>query len=497
MQRWWSVGFLLFALLACWSAAIPLMGSPDEPSHVIKAAAVARGQWSGELGPPPEHTLRPGAATLVQLPADYAAALTLPNCFAFRSDVPASCQQDLEIAGPELVPVETFAGQYPPLYYVLVGWPSLFLGVEASIYAMRLVSALLTAGLLTWGCHRLTRIPDNRTALWGAVAAVTPMTLFLGATVNPQGLEISLAFSFWAACLALVARRGTVTGPALIQAAVSGALLVNVRTSAPFWAIVIVVVTLVLAPPGRWRELLAHRYSRWVGGLAAAASVTAVTWVAVHRDVVTGGDLYPQFSDLRLTLFSIAGRTNDYALNMVGNFGWLDAPAPALTTTAWYIAVGSLSLAALALDAPPRKKAALVGLMLAVLAAPFAFQIPTATNAGLIWQGRYALPIAIGIPIIGGILLGEQTTEVRVAMLRLARATIPVFTVGHVAAFYWASRRYSVGLEGEFITFDPDWSSPIGYLTGTATYSVVALTIAVIVWRSMRPEPLTSSTTTL
>jgi hypothetical protein len=44
-----------------------------------------------------------------------------------------------------------FAGQNPPLCYALVGWPSLLLTGEAGPYAMRLVSAAISAAMLACG----------------------------------------------------------------------------------------------------------------------------------------------------------------------------------------------------------------------------------------------------------------------------------------------------------------------------------------------------------
>ena len=265
---WALVGVLLFALAAAWSAATPLMASPDEPSHVVKAAAVVRGQWSGTLGPEPTDTTRPGAGTIVRLPTDLAASVALPNCYAFHSDNAADCVPKLPARTGDSVPVETFAGQYPPLYYALVGWPSLLLTGEAGLYAMRLASAAISAAMLTWGAFRLTTVRGNRLALWGAVVAITPMCLFLAGTVNPAGWEIAAAVSFWAACLAIVSRHGPVGTGALVQAAVSGAVLVNIRASSPFWALAIVAVAIVAAPPGRLRELVRHRLAPWLGGAA-------------------------------------------------------------------------------------------------------------------------------------------------------------------------------------------------------------------------------------
>lgn len=114
VANWLAIGALLLLMLAAWAVAIPLMASPDEPSHVVKAAAVARGQWGGVLGPAPTDTSRPGAGTIVQLPSDFAEVISLPDCFAFHPDVSAGCQQAVAPAVGGLVPVETFAGQYPP-----------------------------------------------------------------------------------------------------------------------------------------------------------------------------------------------------------------------------------------------------------------------------------------------------------------------------------------------------------------------------------------------
>ena len=52
---------ILFGLMLCWTLATPIFGVPDEPTQVIKAAAVAHGKLVG--GPPwartPQCRLRP------------------------------------------------------------------------------------------------------------------------------------------------------------------------------------------------------------------------------------------------------------------------------------------------------------------------------------------------------------------------------------------------------------------------------------------------------
>lgn len=488
--RWTAIGVLLFGVTAAWSAATPLMASPDEPSHVVKAAAVVRGQWSGVLGPEPTDTSRPGAGTTVQLPVDLAASAALPNCYAFQAEEAADCVPALPARTGETVPVETFAGQYPPLYYLLVGWPSLLLSGEAALYAMRLASAAISAAMLTWGAFRLSTLVGNRLALWGAAVALTPMAFFLAGTVNPAGWEITVAVSFWTACLAIVSRHGRVDRGTLIQGVVSGAALVNIRASSPLWALAIVVVVVIVAQPGRLRELVRHRLAPWLGGATVLASAGAVAWIVGHGDVVSARNLYPQFADPKVTLLAINGRGYEYLQNMIGNFGWLDTPAPPLTYVAWYVAAGGLILLGLSAAMRTRAKVGLVLLLGGIAAAPFALQLPTAAGAGLIWQGRYVLPVAVGVPLLAAVLLGEQRPEVVEFLRRVFRGTLPLVVVGQVAAFYWASRRYADGATGHLLTFSPEWSSPIGYLTGAALYAALCTALAVLLWRTARPEPV-------
>ncbi|WP_309134370.1 DUF2142 domain-containing protein [Cellulomonas sp.] len=491
--RWVGVGALLFALTALWSLAAPPMASPDEPSHVVKAAAVARGQLSGTPNDVEQSVARPGVGTLVRLPSDFADALSLPNCFAFQQDVPADCQaDDLPPARGEVL-VETFAGQYPPLYYALVGWPSLFLAAEPSILAMRLVSALVGAALVTWGAYRLTTIRGNRAGLLGAAVATTPMCLFLMGTVNPAGLEIAAAFSFWAACLALVARGGPVTTAALVQAVVSGALLVNSRASAPVWAVGIVVVALVAAPRGRWREIVRLRAVRWLAPVAVLTSAGAAAWVLAQGEVVTTSGLYPHYADRKVALLDVLGEGWTYLQNVIGNFGWLDAPAPPLTFVLWLVALGVLLPPAAGARGPLRPRVALGLAIAGVAAAPVVLQVPTMADTGLIWQGRYVLPFAVGVPVLAALVLRVDATATGDATRRTARTTVLVLLVAHVAAFYWGSRRYAVGLQGELVTLTPPWSSPVGYLPGVALYALLAGALAAVLWHYYRPSTLSAA----
>ncbi len=486
--RWAGVGLVVAALHALWSLAVPLMASPDEPSHAVRAAAVARGQWSGELGPAASDASRPGAATTVRLPSDWIQVVLLPNCLAFDSSQPASCQQPVAPPDGSLQPVDTYAGQYPPLYYALVGWPSRFLHAEASVYAMRLLSGAIAAAFLVWGFARLRSTTSASAAIWGALAAVTPTVVFMGASVNPQGLEIASAFAFWAACLALVTGSAPPSRGLVLQVGVAGAVLVNSRSSGPVWALLAVAVSLLLADRSRLQQLVASHRLRWAGGAGLAAGGLAAWWIVTHGDVVSGRGLYPQYANPVAAARVLLGFTNAYLHQMIGEFGWLDAPAPPVTTLLWFVAIGSLLLVSLAIRGRIRGSLTIVVASLAVFAAPFVLQIPTAVDAGIIWQGRYALPAAVGVPMVASAVLSRAPAAVVETTRVMTGWIVGGLAVAHVSAFLWASRRYSEGLDGELLTGRPEWSSPIGYLSGVGIYTLVVALLSWLAWRDLRTE---------
>ena len=134
------VAFVGLSLLStAWAVATPLSASPDEPAHIIKAAAVVRGQLIGEP------TSRQGFTT-VTIPSAVGNAWAW-TCPAYHPQTTADCQV---ITGDSTVrSTVTSAGLYNPTYYALVGWPSLvFSTPHAAVYSMRFVSGLICSFFL-------------------------------------------------------------------------------------------------------------------------------------------------------------------------------------------------------------------------------------------------------------------------------------------------------------------------------------------------------------
>ena len=187
-RRVWWVSFALVALAgSLWSLASPLYSGPDEPAHATRAVSLVRGQWLGE-----QTAVVDNNAMEVEVPATYTAN---PFCYVFAPSEPAACQQWPDEGGT--IELLTTAARHPPMYYALVGIPSLFDQSPASIYAMRLISALGAAALMASAITTLAGMLRPRVALLGFLVALTPMVLFVSGLVNPSSFEIAGAIGTW------------------------------------------------------------------------------------------------------------------------------------------------------------------------------------------------------------------------------------------------------------------------------------------------------------
>jgi hypothetical protein len=231
-RRWWVSFLLLLGLLGIWLLATPPLAAPDEPQHLAKAAAVVRGQF---LGPSAE-----GPRTHVTLPAGFGDLFGYPGCFAFHTRQPASCAPPVTDRGGPGVDLTTTAGRYPPVYYALVGLPTLVVEGLASDLAARVLSALLCAALLATALVWSAAAGGPRLAPVAIALGFTPMVLFLSVVVNPSGLEVAAAAAAWAGLLRLVHTDTAITRGLLVGAVAVMCALVVARPISVFWMALIV-----------------------------------------------------------------------------------------------------------------------------------------------------------------------------------------------------------------------------------------------------------------
>jgi hypothetical protein len=458
----WCTSFvLLFALAALWSVSSPLFSIPDEPSHVVKAAAVSRGQLGAR-----EVAVPHGFEGYVRVPQVFELAHVVPTCYAFRSQVTAECAP--AFVGPRrAVEVRTAAARYPPGYYFVAGLPSLVWPSAIGVRAMRLVTAAISAALLASAFTTLRRADGGAQLLLGLVVAVTPMTLYLAGSVNPSSPEIAAGVALWASLLALVLGIEA-PGRVVAQAVASAAILALSRPLSPVWVALIFVTIALVAPRGRLWALARSPVVLRGAVLVAVSVAVAVAWiVGAHalKGFIPG---LPPSHDVSTTdiVRTSVGKYGGQVRQMIGMFGWLDAPPPVLTHGLWLCALGFLVLVGLA-RGTARFVAGLLVLIGLTIVVPVVLESAQARSFGYIWQGRYTLPLAAGIPLLAA-AMARDTLE-RMGG-RLVAILVGLLLTAHFLAFVWTLRRYAVGING---WFDDDlaWQPPVAAVALVAAFA--------------------------
>jgi len=457
---------ILSALSVLWALAGPVFSSPDENAHALKAVAQVRGQVIG-------HELPGIQYIVVDLPDSYRYNTGI-LCFVRESDASASCNTELgDPAGTDWF--NTWVGAYNPVYYYLVGWPSLLFDGSAGIYAMRIVSGILGAALLAWAVVAAMASTRMRWMPIGVAFAMSPMVSYLAGSVTPQGLEISASVLLWISLLRLLEsfRVGAASvfprSQLWAMVTVAGVALVTARALGPLWLVLIfgACVTIV-----GWQEAKALFLTRasysWMT-VIAGAGLFSVIWT------LAGGSLSGQAEVSEVPLvggsffqgaWAIIRRTPWYIEQAAGVFGWLDTGLPSVVYPAYYIAFAIVAV--LAFTATGRRGVWTLSLVVALaLLVPAVVQGYSVSQTGLIWQGRYGIFLYLAIPLVGGWLLSAPGAD-RVAFMSVRITSIVAALLALYGSFAYllVMRRYVVGTDDTITSMlsTPEWLPPLGWL---------------------------------
>lgn len=473
------LAFLAFLALALsWSLGTPLLSAADEPEVVIKAAASVRGEFSGPQTVFAFPTWETKYATpdfletTYHLPHSLVVALDRndPHCYSFFTDVPATCTKG---ATKEEVRQAGSTAQshmdYFPLYYLLVGWPSLLVGGTHAIYAMRIVSALITALFMAAAFTVSTR--RHGAGAVGVLAAATPAAIYWGAVVNPCGLEITSALLTWVTFLSLV--RAEPGAPGIrtdrILFGISAATLLVVRPLGPLWLASILVAVLATSTGlrERARRALQSHGIRWVIGLLGAAVIAAGLWDLTQNSMGIVPKTNPHYTyakGIYITLYQMPG---DIA-QMIGTIGWDDVPVPTFTSILWFGAIAAMVLMGF-IFGNRRERLTLVALTAASILFPIIFEAYSGPTYGTGWQGRYGLPLAVGVPILAGEIMVRRMFAGGFGRVQRTLATTLAGTIAlaYLCQVWWAWRRWAQGIFGvgfgKTVPLHAKWSPLIGW----------------------------------
>lgn len=439
--RWWGRFAVCFALtfgcLVAWSLVTPMYGTADEQVHMVTAYAVTHGD-QGRTNADGEREF--------EVPAVYTGETI---CYAFNKEAPASCLYFDSDAPHHLATSGAWA--YPPFYYLLVGWPTLLSSGLVGLYLMRVVAAFWAAALLAVALQNLELVRHRGPLLLGVAMALTPAVFSLGGTVNPSGLSFAAALAVWTGGIVLL-RTDRLDRPAhsLARLGAPLCLFLLLRRDTVLWAGLIGLLLIGITPRSRWRELARMRATwAWAGAVLASAALELS---------LSGGSTATALATRGAGSFAKAWTDMQFYLDQVGGgiLGWFDARLPEAAYDVF--TYGPALLAVVAICVAPRRIAlAAAGAIALVLVLPLA--IGTVTFG--YFQGRYLLPLAFGVPLLGALGIAERLRG-RVAPPGLAIGALTIVGVTQVASFAHVMRRFTAGAHGPWwFESPPQWTPPV------------------------------------
>jgi hypothetical protein len=471
-----------FLLFAAWAVATPYDGTPDEMRHIVRAYGVASGQFAPT---PAKEGKMPGAYH------DVPRSLIRTNCFAFHPAIPASCGRPPG-GNDAKVRVLTPAGRYNPAYYLAVGWPLKVAPDMKGVLLARLLSAALVAALFAWATAVALTL-RHRGVFGGILLAVTPITAHLAGAVNPNGPEIAAGAALVVALLAVLmepegaGRRRS----AWWLAGIAGGVLLTVRSGGPAWFAVIAAVMLVSVSIPAYRALLRSRRFWMLAGWFAAVGLASVGWTTWKRTAEltpVGAPTPMPFGDAMKV--EVLDRWRRYFEELIGVLSWLDTNLPAFVPVIWWLALGGVVALALAIGGPADRWR-VAGLAVLGMLVPSVVEATNAGEYGFLGQGRYFLPILVGVPILAAyVVAGRGLVDV---MEKLTRLYVVILVPLHLVALDYLMARYQGGLPPRpavpvLNPFNGSWHPALGSVTPVLLAVASAAVLIGFHWRLTSPR---------
>lgn len=478
-----------------WTVIQPIFGGPDETAHVVKAVAIASGQFDGA----PAIGDFGFAAEIYEVPKAYEAQMSMISCYVGNVAVPATCQGSLGNDG-DLTQLSSTASHYPPLYYAIVGLPGRLLPGDIGFYMMRALSALLSATVLTLASYVALR-RRSATVAMGGIFAASPMVYSLAGSVNPHAFEIALAILWWTCGVLSVKEQISdhkQSLPSLYAIFVLAQVAATLTRPAEFIFIsasntllmVAIIVTTVQDRDMRFQ--LRNSPSAFVRAmgirlwfLIPGVLFSIVFWQLTYEPLLAGGE--PGTPSL-IDNFWISYERSDFYFNaMFGWFGWVEFLIPPFS----FFALIALYATLMGMGDGPRPSSGLRVAALAVALAtpmiPVVLESYNASNGGGFgYQGRYTLSIFCGLALLS---LG--------AVQRVSKSSALVITTfyitGTFGAHLFAWKRWSHGTDGKYWLSEISWSLSEGNFYGAMLLSTHLCLLVASIARLRHQSALTNT----
>jgi hypothetical protein len=417
-------------------------------------------------------------------------SFTLPNllvppltliCVAFHPERSAACQGDwgtTSVGGSS--DQVSYVGNYQPYLYVLPGlFARLGWSFRSGLFLGRLANVFLCISLVGLAVAMLWDPASETLSLIGLLIAITPMALFLFASVNTSGPEIAGGVCMTAGLLAL-SRRVDSPRYCWIGAAVGGAVLALGRATGIGMVLVIAGVASVLygAQGLKDRARLGGRLAGMAFAAVGVAIVAGLAWeFGMHlRQAVASPGLAASY------VLPALRELPDQFDQQVGVFGWLDTAMPGVVYLGWAL-LGTVVLTLAYLVGTRRQRWGLTAAIAGYIACEVFIRAVVMAPTGFDLQGRYTLPVAVTIPLVAGEILRANFDRLEISAIYFPRMLASVIALLQGVGWFANARRYAVGVGGDAIFLGNSlWHPAGGWIPWIAAAAAGVLLLAGSGW---------------
>ncbi len=220
----------------------------------------------------------------------------------------------------------------------------------------------------------------------------------------------------------------------ITRAGIAGLVLVSMRGLGPGFALVALVAAALVAVPDRIRTVFTRRDTQvWSAVVLVGVAATVVWTFVVGLKLDQPEHPAVGFADAFHTLPVIVRQS-------IGAMGTNFLPLPVLLLAAWAV-IALVAIAVGLIDASTRGRVAIGLVALATIALPITTDGYNVPSIGFPWQGRYGLPLTVGLVILACWLVDATTARRHAIGIGLAAVA---FT-GQVVAFVAIGRRLGMG----------------------------------------------------
>jgi hypothetical protein len=286
--------------------------------------------------------------------------------------------------------------------------------------------------------------------------------------VNPASIEVALALLAWVGVRRFLDSPSPTSTDAWWIAAPL-ALSIAIRPIAVVTACTALAVIEVRGGPRGRRAVLVAPVVAATAGVAAWGLAVGTQLddprTAVHRSFLS-------------SLADSLGSLGEIGYDAVGSLGWNEFLAPRAASIAWTLIWLVMAVVVARNDHVDDRRTRVAAALvwgLALVASPLVFETAMASSIGPIWQGRYSIPVLIGILAIAPWSPGRRGRP----------AVIAVAGAAEIVTYWSALRRYAVGSHGSWWFADSFGSS--AWLGPSAWLAVHVATVAAAAVLMLRP----------